>query len=93
MGERFPYIRFVIDAAPVIAGVIAAIVVLGGAVSSCHQGGFGGFISFLIAVLFGAVAYVSVMVSIESLRALLDIESSTRQLLAERRQSVPPPAA
>jgi hypothetical protein len=89
MEERYPYIRFVIDAAQVIAGAVALIVILGGTLSSCHRGGFGGFISFVLTVGIGAAAYVVVMVRIESLRVFLDIESSTRQALAAQR----PPAA
>ena len=76
MNDRYPYIRFVIDAAPVIAGAIAVIVLLGGTVESCHRGGFGGFLSFLITAAVACVVYVVVMVKIEVLRVLLDIESA-----------------
>jgi len=79
MEDRYPYIRFVIDAAQLIAGAIAVIIVLSGAVSSCHQGGFGGVFSFLITLALAAVAYVVIMVKIEVLRVILDIEQTTRQ--------------
>ena len=55
MEDRYPYLRFVIDAAQLIAGAVAVIIVLSGAVSSCHHGGFGGVFSFLITVAFAAV--------------------------------------
>jgi len=90
MEERYPYIRFVIDAAQVIAGAVALIVILGGTLSSCHRGGFGGFISFVLTVGIGAAAYVVVMVRIESLRVFLDIESTTRQALAAQRPPATP---
>ncbi|MFI5365042.1 MAG: hypothetical protein ACHQ4J_05415 [Candidatus Binatia bacterium] len=89
MDERYPYIRFVIDAAQVIAGAVALIVLLGGTVSSCHCGGFHGLVSFVMSVGIAAVAYVVVMVCIETLRVFLDIESAARQTLAAQR----PPAA
>ena len=88
MEDRYPFIRFVIDAAQLIAGAVALIIVLGGAVSSCHHGGFGGIFSFLLTLLFAAIAYVVVMVKIEVLRVLLDLEQTTRQAQAPR-----PPAA
>ena len=84
MEDRYPYIRFVIDAAQLIAGAVAVIIVLGGAVSSCHHGGFGGVFSFLVTLAFAAVAYVVVMVKIEVLRVILDIEQTTRQTSAPR---------
>ena len=79
MEDRYPYIRFVIDAAQLIAGAVAVVIVLGGLVSSCHHGGFGGIVSFLVTLACAAVAYVVVMVEIEVLRVLLDIEQTTRQ--------------
>ena len=79
MEDRYPYLRFVIDAAQLIAGAVAVIIVLAGTLSSCHQGGFGGVFSFLITLAFAAVAYVVVMVKIEVLRVLSDIEQTTRQ--------------
>ena len=84
MEDRYPYLRFVIDAAQLIAGAVAVIIVLSGAVSSCHHGGFGGVFSFLITLAFAAVAYVVIMVKIEVLRVMLDIEQTTRQTLAPR---------
>lgn len=91
MEERYPYIRFVIDAAQVIAGAVALIVLLGGTMSSCHRGGFGGFLSFLLTIAFAAVVYIVVMVRIEVLRALLDVESNTRQSTAQRSSPATPP--
>lgn len=88
MEERYPYIRFVIDAGQVIAGAVALIFFLGGTVSSCQQGGFGGFIGFLISIAIACIVYVAVMVWIETLHVFLDIENSTRQLQAAQR----PPA-
>jgi len=79
MEDRYPYIRFVIDAAQLIAGAVALIIVLSGTVCSCHHGGFGGVFYFLIALAFAAIAYVVVMVKIEVLRVFLDIEQTTRQ--------------
>jgi hypothetical protein len=93
MEERYPYIRFVIDAAQVIAGAVALIIVLGGTVSSCHQGGLGGFVRFVVTLGFAAVAYIAVMVRLESLRVFLDIESNQRQLLAAPRQTAAPAAS
>ena len=79
MEDRYPYLRFVIDAAQLIAGAVAVIIVLSGAVSSCYHGGFGGVFSFLITLAFAAVAYVVIMVKIEVLRVILDIEQTARQ--------------
>jgi hypothetical protein len=90
MEERYPYIRFVIDAAQIIAGAVALIVFLGGTVSACHRGGFGGFVGFVIAIAVAGVVYVAVMVQLETLRVLLDIESGTRQLLTVQRQPTAP---
>jgi len=85
MEDRYPYIRFVIDAAQVIAGAVALIVLLGGTVSSCQQGGFGGFFSFLVTIVVAVAAYVVIMVRIEALRVFLDIEAATRRLGATTR--------
>ena len=79
MDDRYPYLRFVIDAAQLIAGAVAVIIVFAGLLSSCHHGGFGGVVSFLVTLAFAGVAYVIVMVKIEVLRVLLDIEQSMRQ--------------
>jgi hypothetical protein len=91
MEDRYPYIRFVIDAAQLIAGTLAALTLLGGTVSACSHGGLGGFVSFLITVALAGVVYVAVMVQIEVLRVLLDIESSARHSAAAPPQSAPPP--
>ena len=87
MEERYPFIRFVIDAAPFLAGAVALIVLLGGTLSACRNGGVGGFIGFLLVVGLAAVVYVAVMVRVESLRVLLDIENNTREQLVELRHS------
>jgi hypothetical protein len=89
MEDRYPFIRFVIDAAQFIAGAVALIIVLGGTASACSQGGFGGFIWFLITLAVAVGAYVLVMACIDLLRVLLDIESSTRDLLAAQREAPP----
>lgn len=89
MNDRYPYLRFVIDAAHVIAGAVAVIIFLGGTLRSCHQGGFPGFISFLITIGIALIVYVIVMVKLEVLRVLLDIESSTRQRRAAQRSDPP----
>ena len=80
MEDRYPYIRFVVDAAQVIAAVVGLIVLLAGTLSSCQQGGWTGLIDLVIAVAAAAVAYVAVMVQIEALRVFLDIESGVRAL-------------
>jgi len=80
MEDRYPYIRFVVDAAQVIAAVVGLIVLLGGTLSSCHQGGLAGFVDFMITVAGAGVAYVAVMVQIETLRVFLDVESGVRAL-------------
>ena len=96
MNERYPYLRFVIDAAHAIAGAVAAIIFVSGTMHSCHHGGFPGFMSFLITIGIAAIAYVVVMVKLEVMRVLLDIERSTRHAHAGQRSdpaSVPPPSA
>jgi Ni/Fe-hydrogenase subunit HybB-like protein len=85
MNDRYPYLRFVLDAAQVIAGAIAVIILFGGTLRSCHFGGFHGFVSFLITIGIAAIAYVIVMVKLEVLRVLLDIEQHTRQAAAAAR--------
>ena len=93
MEDRYPYIRFVIDAAQLIAGAVALIILLAGLVSSCQHGGFGGVVSFVITLAFAGVAYVVVMVKIEVLRVLLDIEQTTRQPRpTQQTPGAPPPA-
>lgn len=95
MNDRYPYLRFVIDAARVIAGAVAVIIFLGGTLRSCHFGGFPGFVSFLITIGIAVIAYVIVMVKLEVLRVLLDLESNTRQLRTAQRAEPPagPPAS
>jgi hypothetical protein len=82
MNDRYPYVRFVVDAAQFIAGAVALIVFLGGTASACSHGGFGGLITFLITTVLAGMAYVAVMVKMEILHLLLDIEDATRQALA-----------
>ncbi|HUI26655.1 MAG TPA: hypothetical protein VL403_11275 [Candidatus Kryptonia bacterium] len=97
MTDRYPYLRLVIGIAQGLAGAIAAVVVLGGLVSSCRIGGFGGFVELIVTVLVAGVAYVSTMIWVESMRVFLDIESHTRQLVDlmrdQRGGPAPPPAA
>ncbi len=93
MEDRYPYIRFVIDAAQVIAGAVAIIVFFGGTVSACSRGGFGGFVSFVVTILIAGVTYVAVMIEVEMLRVFLDIESATRQLLAAVNRPAAPTAS
>jgi len=92
MEERYPFIRFVIDAAPFLAGAMALIVLLSGTLSACRNGGVVGFIGLLLVVGLAAVVYIVVMVRVESLKVLLDIESNTREQLAELRHSRRTPA-
>ncbi|HVO22394.1 MAG TPA: hypothetical protein VMW56_02060 [Candidatus Margulisiibacteriota bacterium] len=92
MEDRYPYIRFVIDAAQLIAGAVALVIVLCGLVSSCHHGGFGGVVSFVITLALAALAYVVVMIKIEVLRVLLDIEQTTRLARPTQTSGSPPPA-
>ncbi len=87
MGQRYPYIEFIIDAGQVIAGAIAAIIFIGGTVSACGHGGAGGFFSFLVTIVVAGAAYVLVMVRIEALRVFLDVENTTRQLLAQQQSA------
>ncbi len=93
MEDRYPYIRFVIDAAQVIAGAVAIVVFFGGTVSACSRGGFGGFVSFVVTILIAGVTYVAVMIEVEILRVFLDIESATRQLLAAANRPAAPTAS
>ncbi len=89
MDDRYPYLRFVIDAAQVIAAAVAATVFLSGTVHSCHHGGGQGFLAFLLSIGVAVIAYVVVMVKIEVLRVLLDIERSTRQAHSAPRAEPP----
>ena len=90
MEDRYPFIRFIIDAGQVIAGAVALIVLLSGTVHSCHHGGVGGLIGFLVVLAVAAVVYVVVMVKIEVLRVVLDIESNTRQTTLRPPAATPP---
>jgi nitric oxide reductase large subunit len=92
MDDRYPYLRFVIDAAQVIAVAVAVIVLLGGTMRSCHHGGFVGLVSFLITIGIAAAAYVVVMIKLEVLRLLLDIERNTRAHHASA-PAAPPPSS
>jgi len=93
MEDRYPFIRFVIDAGQVIAGAAAVICFFGGTVSACSHGGFHGFVSFIITIVVAVVVYVAVMIKVELLRVFLDVESATRQLLAARQPASPNPGA
>ena len=86
LNDRYPYVRFVVDAAPFIAGGIALITFLAGTLRACGHGGFGGLVGFLVSAVVACIVYVVVMVKIEILQVLLDIEGGTRRL-----QTAPPP--
>jgi hypothetical protein len=81
MEDRYPYIRFVADAAQVVAGAVAVILFLGGTMNACEYGGFAGFVSFIVTLVVTGVGYIAAMVWVESLRVFLDIEASTRDIL------------
>ena len=93
MKDRYPYIRFVIGSAQLVAGAVALILFFGGTSAACEQGGLGGFISFIVTLILVGVGYVAAMVWVESLRAFLDIEENTRQLLTEAQKSSAPAAS
>jgi len=84
MQEPYPYVRFVVGIAQPLCVAVAAVLFLGGTVRACETGGFAGFVGFLIAILGAGFGYVSTMVSVESLRMLLDIEQHGRRMLEER---------
>lgn len=90
MAERYPYMRFVVDAGQLIGGVVAAIILLGGLVDSCRIGGGRGFLWIVITLGITVAGYLAVMVLLEVLRLFLDVEHTTRQLLAEQRATAPP---
>ena len=92
MDERYPYIRFVIDTAQMIAGAVALVILLGGTAASCHHGGVGGLLEFVLAVAVAGLAYVAVMVRIDALRVLLDVEAAMREAAAPGRRTAPPGA-
>ena len=92
MQERYPYIRFVVGVAEPLSAAVALILFFGGTLRACESGGFTGFIGFLLASLLAAIGYVATMVSVESLRALLDVEERVRRLgepPAERSATAP----
>jgi len=78
MEERYPYIRFVVGAAPAVAGAVAFLLFMSGTLSACERGGFGGFVSFVVGVVVAGVGYIAAMVGVESLQVFLDIEEHTR---------------
>jgi hypothetical protein len=85
MGERYPYIRFVVSIAQMLAGTIGVVVLLGGMVTSCRMGGIAGFFQFFVSVAMAGVAYVGAMLWVESLQVFLDIEAHTRRLVDQAR--------
>jgi hypothetical protein len=82
MNDRYPHLRFLIDAAPVLAGGAGLLVLLCGTLRSCHLGGAGGFFSFLIVLVVALFVYVAVRAGIELLSALLEIETALRERLS-----------
>ena len=86
MEDRYPYMRWVINAAQPIGGVAAALTLLSGTMRACSRGGFPGFVHFIFVLLFAAVIYVAIQVWLESLRVLVDIEQNSRDLLHETRE-------
>lgn len=90
MEDRYPYLRFVIGAAPLLAGAVAAVVFLGGTISACQQGGFAGFASFVLSAIVAGVAWIGAMVWIESIQLFLDIEQNTRKMASQAQSDSPP---
>lgn len=80
MNERYPYTRFVSGAGELLSGAVALVLFLGGTTASCEQGGFGGFVSFVVTLLLAVLGYVAAMVWVETKRVALDIEESLRQI-------------
>ena len=93
MEDRYPYIRFVIGSAKMVAGAVALILFFGGTSAACDQGGLGGFISFIVTLIVVGVGYVATMVWVESLRVFLDMEENTRQLLSAAQTASAPAAS
>ncbi len=85
MEERYPFIRFVIGSAHLVAVAVAFVLFFGGTARACELGGTGGFVSFVVTLALAAVGYVGAMVWAESLRVFLDIEENTQQLVASAR--------
>ena len=92
MDERYPYIRFVIDTAQLIAGAVALVLLLGGTAASCHHGGVGGLLEFVLTIVIAGLSYVAVMVRIDALRVLLDVERAMREGPAPGRGTARPGA-
>lgn len=79
MNDRYPHLRFLIDAAPALAGASGLLVLLCGTVRSCHAGGAAGLFSFLLVIVVALLAYVVVRAGIELFSVLLEIESAVRE--------------
>ena len=92
MDERYPYIRFVIDTAQLIAGAVSLVILLGGTAAACHHRGVGGLLEFVLTVVLAGLGYVAVMVRIDALRVLLDVERAMRETAAPGRNTAPPGA-
>lgn len=73
MEDRYPFIRSATGAAEMVAGAVALVLFLGGTMAACEQGGFGGFVSFVLTLLVAGLAYVAAMIVVECLRLFLDI--------------------
>ena len=95
MEDRYPYLRFVIGAAQLLAGAVAAIVFLGGTISACSRGGFAGFVAFLLWAGAAGVMWTAVMAWIESIQLFLDLEEHARKLATQSHKPADssPPAA
>lgn len=85
MNDRYPHLRFLIDASPVLAGGLALVVFLGGTMRACHHGGGAGLISFLLVAVLAVFVYLIVRAKLELLQAVLDLEGSVRDLNEMRR--------
>ncbi|GIW39692.1 MAG: hypothetical protein KatS3mg076_0269 [Candidatus Binatia bacterium] len=84
MQERYPYIRFLIASAEMLAAAVAGVVFLGGTVGACSRGGWTGLVSFLLVVVVTGLAWTLTMAAIECLAVLLSIEEHTRAPRATR---------
>jgi hypothetical protein len=90
MNDRYPHLRFLIDAAPFLAGSLALLFFLGATMRACHHGGAWGFFGFLFGAAFTALVYVIVRARIETLQVWLDIENELRDLAAVRDRGTAP---
>jgi hypothetical protein len=90
MNDRYPHVRFLIDAAPVLAGALALLFLLGSTLRACHHGGASGFWSFLGALVVSVIIYVAVRARIEAFQVMLDVESELRDLARARQESTAP---